>query len=89
MAVMRAVSPSMKTNASPSSPDWGRDERLAFQDAAEAVDLGGGPMGEIGECAFHDLAAGASSFAKEERTAARLVNAHARGPVISSFMRKG
>jgi hypothetical protein len=41
------------------------DQILTLQDAAQEVDLSGGPRGEIGEGAFVDLGADADGFAEE------------------------
>lgn len=43
-----------------------RDEGLAFEDAAEEIDLGGRPMGEVGEGLFNDFAALAGGGAEED-----------------------
>jgi hypothetical protein len=42
------------------------DKGLAFEEAAEGVDLSGGPGGEIGECAFVDFGAIADGLAEED-----------------------
>ena len=42
------------------------DQIFAFQDAAQEVDLSGGPGGEIGEGALLDLGADADGFAEED-----------------------
>ena len=42
------------------------DQRLVFEHTPEALDLVGGPMGEIGQGAFMDLFALAAAFAQEE-----------------------
>ena len=44
----------------------GGDERFAFEDTTEGVDLSGGPSGEVGEGAFNDLAAAAEALAEED-----------------------
>jgi hypothetical protein len=44
----------------------GGDERFAFEDTAEGVDLGSRPSGEIGEGAFDNLAAAAEALAEED-----------------------
>jgi len=44
----------------------GGDERLAFEDTAEGVDLGDGPRREVGEGAFDDLCAMAEALAEED-----------------------
>ena len=42
------------------------DQILTLQDAAQEVDLSGGPGGEIGEGAFVDLGADADGFTEED-----------------------
>jgi hypothetical protein len=42
------------------------DGNGAFQDGAEGIELGGGPMGEVGEGAVADLAVEAKGLAEEE-----------------------
>jgi hypothetical protein len=42
------------------------DEILSLQEAAQEIDLRGGPRGEIGEGAFVDFGAGTDRFAKED-----------------------
>jgi len=44
----------------------GRNEGLALQHPAQGVDLGGGPMGKIGEGAFDDAAIDACGLAEED-----------------------
>jgi hypothetical protein len=44
----------------------GGDEGLAFEEAAEGVDLGGGPSGKIGEGSFNDTAIKTRGFAEED-----------------------
>jgi hypothetical protein len=44
----------------------GGDERFAFEDTAEGVDLGGGPRGEVGEGAFDDFGALAEALAEKD-----------------------
>ena len=44
----------------------GGDERFAFEDTAEGVDLSGGPRREVGEGAFDDLCALAEALAEED-----------------------
>jgi hypothetical protein len=41
------------------------DQILTFQEAAQEIDLRGGPGGEIGEGALLDFGAGTDRFAKE------------------------
>jgi len=42
------------------------DQIFSLQDAAQEIDLRGGPRGEIGEGAFVDLGAYADGFAEED-----------------------
>jgi len=44
----------------------GRDEGFSLQDAAEQIDLGRGPVGEIGEGAFASAAAFAPTLAEQD-----------------------
>jgi hypothetical protein len=44
----------------------GREQSLAFEDAAQQIDLRRGPVGKIGERAFDDFVAHARRFAQED-----------------------
>ena len=45
----------------------GGDDGAAFEDAAQAFDVGRGPVGQIAQCALTNLAAFAVALAQEDR----------------------
>jgi hypothetical protein len=45
---------------------FGRDDRAAFEYAAQALDVGRGPAGEVAQSAFTDLALVAKALAQED-----------------------
>jgi hypothetical protein len=63
----------------------GGDEGIAFEDAAEGVDLTGGPSRKVGESAFDDLTAVTRGLAEEDggRGVAVRNGLHVHGPTIS------
>ncbi len=45
----------------------GGDDRAALEDAAKTLDVGGGPVGQIAQCALTHLAAFAIALAQQDR----------------------
>jgi len=45
----------------------GREQSLAFEDAAQQIDLRRGPLGKVGERAFDDFVAHAGGLAQQDR----------------------
>jgi hypothetical protein len=66
------------------------DQQIAFEDAAEAIDLFSRPVGEVGEGTFVDAAGLAEAFAQEDGGWGVAVGdrLHVHGNMISQYFNK-